>query len=199
MIGRPTIDRWRHVTAFTVDDVEAVPKERARTVRPKRGPDGKPIGKAHTFTPERTVEFEQRIGWAARSALRARKISGDVAATILVRTRKPRTARGDIDNIVKSILDGMNGIAYPDDRQVVSLRVHLVDSAPQAQIAVQLQEAVGDAASRYPGPTPHLAAITGNLAHVHELAAHVANMADHHGDTTLADAIRVALTERNTA
>lgn len=32
------------------------------------------------------------------------------------------TLRGDIDNYVKSILDGLNGIAYNDDGQVVNLK-----------------------------------------------------------------------------
>lgn len=29
--------------------------------------------------------------------------------------------RGDLDNMVKSLLDGLNGVAYNDDKQVVNL------------------------------------------------------------------------------
>ena len=33
------------------------------------------------------------------------------------------TTKPDTDNIAKSILDSLNGIAYKDDKQVVDLRV----------------------------------------------------------------------------
>lgn len=33
--------------------------------------------------------------------------------------REQYTKRPDLDNLVKSILDGLNGVAYEDDRQVV--------------------------------------------------------------------------------
>ena len=33
---------------------------------------------------------------------------------------------GDLDNYVKAVSDGMNGIAYQDDRQVVELKAKLV-------------------------------------------------------------------------
>ena len=32
--------------------------------------------------------------------------------------------RGDIDNYVKSIMDGLNGVAYKDDGQVLNLKAH---------------------------------------------------------------------------
>ena len=33
------------------------------------------------------------------------------------------TTKPDTDNIAKSILDSLNGIAYKDDKQIVSLKV----------------------------------------------------------------------------
>nr|DAN73502.1 MAG TPA: Endodeoxyribonuclease RusA [Caudoviricetes sp.] len=33
------------------------------------------------------------------------------------------TAKPDIDNVTKAVLDALNGVAYDDDKQVVSLRV----------------------------------------------------------------------------
>ena len=35
----------------------------------------------------------------------------------------PSKLRGDIDNYAKSILDGLNGVAYTDDKQIVSLEL----------------------------------------------------------------------------
>ena len=39
--------------------------------------------------------------------------SGEIKATI-----KP-----DIDNVAKAVLDGLNGIAFEDDKQVINLRI----------------------------------------------------------------------------
>lgn len=36
--------------------------------------------------------------------------------------------RGDIDNVLKGILDSLNGIAYSDDKQCVEARVKLCES-----------------------------------------------------------------------
>ena len=32
--------------------------------------------------------------------------------------------RGDVDNYVKSIMDGLNGVAYLDDGQVMNIKAH---------------------------------------------------------------------------
>lgn len=32
--------------------------------------------------------------------------------------------RGDVDNYVKSIMDGLNGVAYLDDKQVLNIKAH---------------------------------------------------------------------------
>jgi len=36
--------------------------------------------------------------------------------------------RGDIDNVLKGILDSLNGVAYKDDKQCVEARVKLCES-----------------------------------------------------------------------
>lgn len=36
---------------------------------------------------------------------------------------QPDTVRPDVDNIAKAILDGLNGVAYDDDAQVVDLHI----------------------------------------------------------------------------
>jgi Holliday junction resolvase RusA-like endonuclease len=38
-------------------------------------------------------------------------------------TLEPSPLRGDIDNYAKSILDGLNGVAYTDDKLVYKLQV----------------------------------------------------------------------------
>lgn len=109
---------------------------------------GKPKGKGRprfsrgrTYTPASTVAYEKAIGFAARVGMgdlsfftgplevhltvnlepvqsaskkaRAAMLSGEIAPA-----KKP-----DLDNIIKAILDGMNGVAYVDDAQVCRLVV----------------------------------------------------------------------------
>jgi crossover junction endodeoxyribonuclease RusA len=88
--------------------------------------DGQPIPKARprvskkrAYTPARTAAWEDAVGWAARAA-QVEPAMGDVYVSLQF-WRKGK-ARADLDNLVKGVLDGLNGIAYDDDKQVVSLR-----------------------------------------------------------------------------
>jgi Holliday junction resolvase RusA-like endonuclease len=56
---------------------------------------------------------------------------------------KPADTGADVDNLAKSLLDGMNQIVYHDDRQVALLTVGKVyGREPQVRIIVrQIQEA----------------------------------------------------------
>lgn len=107
------------ILTFTVPG-PAVGKERARVVR--RG------GRTWAFTPKRTREWERRV-WlhaiAARDACGVWPCWGTTYPTggwlccrvdvVFVGTR------ADVDNASKSLLDGMRGAVYGDDRQVVQL------------------------------------------------------------------------------
>lgn len=87
--------------------------------------------KGRVFTPEQTLEFER----AVRKAWTGPKFDGPVSITVTLdkdkfrvtvteeRGRKPSALRGDVDNYIKSILDGLNGAAYLDDRQVYKIVV----------------------------------------------------------------------------
>lgn len=81
--------------------------------------------KGRVFTPKETLEFEHlvRTGW------RERKLDGPVAMEIVVGkdwfsvqtwpcNKLRNGSRGDLDNFIKSIADGLVGVAYDDDRQV---------------------------------------------------------------------------------
>lgn len=107
---------------------------------------GKPQGKGrprfarsgHTYTPDRTAEYEERVKLAYKQA-GGGKLSGFVSVDILAvfavpksYTKAQRAAalnasfapkKPDCDNIAKIILDALNGIAYDDDAQIVKLRV----------------------------------------------------------------------------
>lgn len=107
------------VLVFWVDG-RPVPKERARTVR-------SPYGKHHTFTPKRTVAWEQTIRAHAMRAI-AQAEWRPTAARYEIDIEVHRAARrGDADNFLKAAKDALNGVIWPDDRMVAKASVTLVD------------------------------------------------------------------------
>jgi len=80
------------------------------------------------YTPKKTTDFEKLVGMNALNA-GVRQLSGAITAEIKYffelpkskcRKRNPvveqiKTTKPDIDNCVKSILDGLNKIAFSDD------------------------------------------------------------------------------------
>lgn len=107
---------------------------------------GKPVGKGrprftrtgHTYTPEKTRSYEQAVAWECRKAMKGKPPSDlpqhvSVGVSILPpkswsKAKRAKALHGeikpgkpDIDNFLKSILDGCNGIAFVDDSQVVSV------------------------------------------------------------------------------
>ena len=55
--------------------------------------------------------------------------------------RTPHTSRPDLDNLVKSVSDGLNGVAFRDDSQITELRAikqyHSGDEGPQTIIRIE--------------------------------------------------------------
>lgn len=107
---------------------------------------GTPVGKGrprftrtgHTYTPEKTRSYEQAVALECRKAMKGREPSDlpqhvSVGVSILPpkswsKAKRAKALHGeikpgkpDIDNFLKSILDGCNGIAFVDDSQVVSV------------------------------------------------------------------------------
>jgi Holliday junction resolvase RusA-like endonuclease len=142
--------------SFTVAGTP-VPKARpkARIMKTKAG-----AITASVYTPGKTVSYENRIAAAAQATMNGspptqqpldvqltiqllppaswsqkrqrESVAGDIAAT-----KKP-----DMDNIVKSALDAMNGIVYRDDAQIVRLLVIKVySSEPALKISVRETDA----------------------------------------------------------
>lgn len=85
---------------------------------------GRPVPKARhqvrlyrggviTYTPPKTREFEKAVRVYAIKQ-RIKKQEGALAVIATFYTNGP----GDVDNLLKSLLDGLNGVAWEDDRQV---------------------------------------------------------------------------------
>jgi Holliday junction resolvase RusA-like endonuclease len=99
---------------------------------------GKPVGKARprfsrrgnkvvTFTPRETQIYEQNVKSLAQVAMLGKAmLEGPVKVTITAYfAHKKKTgwhiSRPDIDNVVKAILDGLNGVVFSDDAVVAQL------------------------------------------------------------------------------
>lgn len=119
---------------FFVDGVP-VPKGRPRTGRTRRG------GKVVIFTDERTKVYEEVVRLRARMAAKKQGWKADERPkrlalqfylpipTSWTKAERAAAAAGqrwpagvpDLDNLVKAVKDGLNGVAWEDDSQVVDL------------------------------------------------------------------------------
>lgn len=122
---------------------------------------GKPVGKGRprfgngfTYTPKKTVEYENlvRFAWMQKGA---DKLSGKLRAVIVAHfpipkgtSKKKRASmdgtmydkKPDCDNIAKIILDALNGIAYDDDAQVALLSVVKIYDSDESKVEILLAE-----------------------------------------------------------
>lgn len=112
-------------------DIEPVPKG-----RPRFHVQGRRV---ITFTPQKTHMFEQTIAFEYAQKCKEvfdRKTPIDVSIVFglpipktTTKTRRREMESGqmrhikkpDVDNLVKAVLDALNGIAYEDDAQIVSI------------------------------------------------------------------------------
>lgn len=95
-------------------------------------------GKKHGYTPEKTESYENLIRWSYKEAggeyLGEKLLSVEIKAYYPIpksTTKKRRCeierdeirpqTKPDCDNIIKGVLDALNGVAYHDDKQVISV------------------------------------------------------------------------------
>lgn len=98
-------------------------------------------GRVRTYTDEKTASFEGALRMAGAVAMGDREplacaLAADVTAVFPIpdswsKTKRDAalagavrpTGKPDVDNIAKAALDGLNGIAYRDDAQIVRATV----------------------------------------------------------------------------
>ena len=83
---------------------------------------GRPrFGRGHTYTPQKTVDYENLIRKSFLTSIRKKHLA-EVGIKIEIYCKK-LISKPDIDNVCKGILDSLNGLAYNDDSQVIKLEV----------------------------------------------------------------------------
>jgi len=113
----------------TLHLVEMAPQPKQRP-RSRRLDDGRVM----TYTPPETRAYEEFVGKSWRGP---RAFTGAVKLTIAVLEGAGHPA--DLDNYVKVILDGLNKVAYADDRQVIAIdaKIHRGQERPAIDVIVE--------------------------------------------------------------
>lgn len=110
-------------------------------------------GHARVYTPRKTRVFEERIrkAWSEQVGDRWAAFAGPVEVMVFV-TRElaksnPKKWAGradlqkpDLDNVLKAVLDALNGLAYADDRNVTSETARKMPRTPHGsgnQVVIQ--------------------------------------------------------------
>lgn len=111
-------------------------------------------GRARSYTPEKTREYELAVADCYTVKYGGIKLLGPLAVKIISYSPIPKstskkkrlemlngtvknTKKPDVDNIAKAILDGLNGVAYEDDKQVCSLTVEkFFDERPRVCVEI---------------------------------------------------------------
>jgi len=88
------------------------------------------VTKHGTYTPQKTKDYEKLVGWSYKAA-GGKMMEGGVTLNIVAYFKIPKSReeeelgfhlqRPDLDNIIKSVKDGLNGVAYKDDSQVYGI------------------------------------------------------------------------------
>jgi len=118
---------------------------------------GKVGAHARMFTPAKTAAYEGLVAHAAHAAMQGRALlEGAVACEVFLHCQIPAswskkkqaqalagtvmpTTKPDADNVVKAIFDGLNGVLWRDDVQVVDLLVRKRYSASPC-VYVEVEE-----------------------------------------------------------
>ena len=123
--------------SFTVVG-DPVPKARARTVR--KG------GRTWSFTPKKVAVWEKVVKAEAEKHF-PEPFNGPVALSLAFFMKRPKSRKKDnyvmttpdLDNLEKAFLDGLNEVAYVDDKQVVvknAVKKYIITGEPRVEVVV---------------------------------------------------------------
>lgn len=95
-------------------------------------------GRARAYTTDRTREFENRVKAAYLKKYGRKQLDGALQVDVIAYFEPPRstskrmrasmldgeiayTKKPDIDNIIKSVTDALNEVAYADDSEIIAV------------------------------------------------------------------------------
>lgn len=93
---------------------EPVSKARPRVTTSKKG-------KSITYTPKKTRVAELAIAWEVVSQNPGISMDAELDFRVDVIFVSKSNTRRDIDNMIKLVMDALNGVVYEDDSQVVEI------------------------------------------------------------------------------
>ncbi|MEO0597599.1 MAG: RusA family crossover junction endodeoxyribonuclease [Chloroflexota bacterium] len=131
-VKTPTTHTDSRVIQFALD-MKPQTKQRPRTYRTK-------TGKVRTVTPKATKQYEQAIAQSASLAT-DKPFAKGVKLSVSILIWRTDARRADIDNICKSVMDGMEGVVYHNDSQVIELYSRLHRKASKAGVQVTVKQA----------------------------------------------------------
>lgn len=112
----------------------------------------------HTYTPRRTKDYETLVSdcWHLSTKFDFKTLEGPLEVSIVWAKQVPKSwskkrkeealwgvyavDRMDLDNVTKSVLDALNGLAYHDDSQVAVLHVFRVYVTQEDSVTVEISE-----------------------------------------------------------
>jgi len=116
-----------------------VPKARARTVRTKNG-------KSVSFTPKKTESWEDSVRAQALQHRPEQLMDGPLAMEATFYLLRPKSkpkrvkypaTKPDLDNLIKSVKDALEGIIYTNDSRIVDEAVRKrYGDPPRVEIAI---------------------------------------------------------------
>jgi crossover junction endodeoxyribonuclease RusA len=93
------------------------------------------------YTPARTVEAEDLLGWIVKDALPGFDPIGEpVAIEVGFFERRSASQEADVDNLQKLIGDALNGIVWIDDRQIVRWEASIQRGAKRPRTELRIYQ-----------------------------------------------------------
>lgn len=81
------------------------------------------LWRGQAVTPQKTRDYEKKVAEEGIKSIPDLFETDDITLRLRVYVKDKR--HGDLDNYIKSVSDGLNGIAWKDDKQVKHIEAHL--------------------------------------------------------------------------
>ena len=93
-------------------------------------PKGRPkFGKGNVYTPKKTQDYEEKVkafALIARQKAKQKVWTGPICVELVFHVKGSWTSKPDLDNLIKSCLDGCKGVIFKDDSQIVDISARKV-------------------------------------------------------------------------